>query len=147
MPKDITNSIIEVSQAIIHFQGSYLMQLRDFKDDIESPGHWGFFAGHIETCETPEQTIWREIKEELCWQPKDFYFLGDLIYGNRKMYVYYCELNSDIKSLTLKEGEEVGVFELKQIKEKKLYSKKKKKVFPVTDISYRVFKKFSNDLG
>ena len=54
MLDDSANSFIEVSQALIHFRGSYLMQLRDFKEGIESPGQWGFFAGHIEVEETPE---------------------------------------------------------------------------------------------
>ena len=58
------------------------MQLRDFKSGIESPGHWGFFAGQIETGESAEKTIWREIKEELCWQPQGFAFLGNLIFSS-----------------------------------------------------------------
>ena len=35
--------------------GRYLMQLRDFKPDIESPGHWGFFAGHRNPEESAEE--------------------------------------------------------------------------------------------
>ena len=143
MPDALSNSYIEVSQALIHFKGSYLMQLRDFKDWIESPGHWGFFAGHIEPGESAEQTMFREIKEELCWQPGDIYFLGNLIFGNRRMHVFFCDLNNNIESLSLMEGEEIGVFLSDEIKENKLFSKKKNSFFPITEISHRVFNKFS----
>ena len=124
-PDALSTLNIEVSQALIHFQGRYLMQLRDFKDGIESPGHWGFFAGHIESGESAEQTIWREIKEELSWQPKKFDFLGNLKLRNRRMHVFYCDLNNEIESLSLQEGEEIGVFLPEEIHDKQLYSKKR----------------------
>ena len=146
MHDDSAKSVIEVSQALIYFRGSYLMQLRDFKDGIESPGHWGFFAGHIEEEETPEQTIWREIQEELCWQPESFRYLGEVIAGSRRMQVFHCELEDEIETLSLMEGEEIGVFLPKEIEEKQLYSKKRKSCFPITEISYGVFNKFGRNL-
>ena len=141
-----TKSFIEVSQALIHFRGSYLMQLRDFKEGIESPGHWGFFAGHMRAGETSEQTICREIQEELCWQPESFVYLGELIAGRRRMHVFHCELEDEIETLSLMEGEEIGVFLPKEIEEKQLYSKKRKSCFPITEISYGVFNKFVRNL-
>tara|TARA_A100001015_G_scaffold315471_1_gene427346 strand:- start:168 stop:611 length:444 start_codon:yes stop_codon:yes gene_type:complete len=146
MHDDSAKSFIEVSQALIYFRGSYLMQLRDFKDGIESPGHWGFFAGHIEAEETPEQTIWREIQEELGWQPENFRYIGELIAGSRKMHVFHCELEDEIETLSLMEGEEIGVFLPQEIEERHLYSKKRKSYFPITEISYGVFNKFGKYL-
>ena len=146
MLDDSANSFIEVSQVLIHFRGTYLMQLRDFKDGIESPGHWGFFAGHIEAEETPEQTIWREIQEELCWQPENFRYIGELIAGSRKMHVFHCELENEIETLSLMEGEEIGVFLPQEIEEKQLYSKIRNSFFPITEISYGVFNKFGKYL-
>jgi len=122
------------------------MQLRDFKEEIESPGQWGFFAGKIEEEESAEQTIWREIKEELCWQPKSFDFLGNLNFGNRRMHIFYCDLFDDINTLSLQEGEEIGIFLPKEINENKLYSNKMNSYFPISEISHRVFDKFYKDL-
>jgi len=48
--------------------GSLLMQLRDFKDWIYSPGTWCFFGGKIEPAEFPEAAITRELQEELLGQ-------------------------------------------------------------------------------
>ena len=122
------------------------MQLRDFKEGIESPGHWGFFAGHIEVEEKPEQTIWREIQEELCWQPDSFRYLGEFITVTRWMHVFHCELEDEIGTLSLTEGEEIGVFLPQEIEEKHLYSEKRKSYFPITEISYGVFNKFGKYL-
>jgi len=146
MPDTSIKAYIEVSQALIHFHGRYLMQLRDFKEGIESPGHWGFFAGHVEQGESPEQTIWREIKEELCWHPEAFQHLGDLTFGERRMHVFVCQLKNDIESLKLMEGEEIGVFSPEEIIANKLYSKSRKATFPITEISKKVFDKFCPSL-
>ena len=78
----------------------------------------------MEPKESAEQTIWREIKEELCWQPRGFNFLGNLIFGKLRMHVFYCDLYNDIKTLSLQEGEEIGVFLPEEILDKQLYSKK-----------------------
>ena len=46
MHDDSANSFIEVSQALIHFRGSYLMQLRDFKEGL-NPQAIGVFLQDI----------------------------------------------------------------------------------------------------
>jgi len=43
----------------------YLMQLRDQKAGIFYPGHWGVFGGAIDKGETPDETLRRELEEEL----------------------------------------------------------------------------------
>ena len=142
MPDSPQNSYIEVSQALICKNDYFLIQLRDFKSSIESPGHWGFFAGHIENGENAEQTMWRELHEELCWQPERFCFLGNIIYGNGKMHVFQCELKEDVKTLSLQEGEEIDVFTEKEIIHGLLFSQKKNQYFPITKISRTVYNLF-----
>ena len=46
------------------------------KDRKVLPGHFAFFGGKIEEGENPEEALDREIKEELCFNPKGQEFLG-----------------------------------------------------------------------
>lgn len=54
-----------VAALLQHEDGRYLMQLRDAKEDIFFPGHWGCFGGAVEPGEEPEQALRRELQEEL----------------------------------------------------------------------------------
>ncbi len=45
-------------------EGKILLQQRSDTAKI-APGKWGFFGGGIEEDETPEQALFRELKEEL----------------------------------------------------------------------------------
>ena len=121
------NSInfINISQAFIQIGDSYLMQLRDLKPTIVYPGHWGFFAGHCKKNESPLETMWRELSEELEWQPETINELGNIVLdGNRIMHAHHCQLNIKISQLTLNEGIEIGEFKENEIIEGKLFSKK-----------------------
>jgi 8-oxo-dGTP pyrophosphatase MutT (NUDIX family) len=53
------------SAALIIVAGEYLLQLRDNKHGIFFPGHWGCFGGACDPGESPEQTLVRELSEEL----------------------------------------------------------------------------------
>lgn len=57
--RDATAAIITLED------GRYLMQLRDDKPGIFFPDHWGLFGGAIDTGETGEMSLRRELKEEL----------------------------------------------------------------------------------
>jgi 8-oxo-dGTP diphosphatase len=78
--------------------GRLLIYLRDEKPGISFPNHWDLFGGIIEDGETPEQTLVRELKEEIGIELKDFHFYktfdcseGD-ISPNRK-HIYYAQIN------------------------------------------------------
>ena len=53
------------SAALIIVGGEYLLQLRDNKHGIFFPGHWGCFGGASDPGENPQQTLVRELGEEL----------------------------------------------------------------------------------
>ncbi len=57
------------SAALIIVDGEYLLQLRDNKHGIFFPGHWGCFGGACDPGESPEQTLVRELGEELGLAP------------------------------------------------------------------------------
>lgn len=56
-----------VAVAILHQGDRFLLQLRDDIPTIAYPGYWGFFGGHIEPGETPEQALKRELQEEISY--------------------------------------------------------------------------------
>lgn len=91
--------------AIIVMHGGYLCQLRDDKPDIEWPGYWGLFGGHIDRDETPLEAIRRELQEELAWVPRK---LTQLCEAERVVY-FRCEAD-DFSHMTQREGQDMDVF-------------------------------------
>lgn len=78
--------------------GKLLIYLRDNKPEISFPNHWDLFGGIMEEGETPEQTLVREIQEELGIELTDYSFYktyecteGD-IQPNQK-FIYYAAVN------------------------------------------------------
>ena len=90
-------------------KGEILLYLRDNKPDIPFPNHWDLFGGHVEEGETPEESLLREVKEELDINLTDYTFYkkyecltGDA-YENIK-YIYSGKINLPIEEVTLLEG-------------------------------------------
>lgn len=54
-----------VAAIIVTHDGRYVMQLRDHRNDIFYPDHWGCFGGAVDSGETPRQALERELFEEL----------------------------------------------------------------------------------
>jgi 8-oxo-dGTP pyrophosphatase MutT (NUDIX family) len=111
--------------AVITVQGEYLLQLRDSKPGIFFPAHWGCFGGAAESGETQEQTLARELHEELALalEPDAFrYFTRfDFDLGFARLppiwrYFYELELSaSSLRQVRLGEGAEFRLFKAKDI--------------------------------
>lgn len=60
---------LEVANAVAAIikvdDGRYLMQLRDDKQGIFYPDHWGLFGGAVDPGEEPDAALRRELVEEL----------------------------------------------------------------------------------
>lgn len=54
-----------VAAILVRDDGQYIMQLRDAKDEIFYPAHWGCFGGAVEAGEDPAEALTRELKEEI----------------------------------------------------------------------------------
>jgi 8-oxo-dGTP pyrophosphatase MutT (NUDIX family) len=112
-----------VAALLVHEDGRYIMQLRDQKEGIFYPGHWGCFGGAVEQGEDTLHAMRRELKEELEFEPTslrrftrfDFDFAP---LGHPKVYrLYYEIVVSDVafKRLVLHEGAAVRAFDGKDL--------------------------------
>jgi 8-oxo-dGTP pyrophosphatase MutT (NUDIX family) len=112
-----------VAALLVHQDGRYIMQLRDSKEGIFYPDHWGCFGGAVEPAEDPGEALKRELREELEFAPAglrrftqfDFDFAP---LGHPKVYRLYFEVEVDqpaFQRFVLHEGAEVRAFEGQQL--------------------------------
>lgn len=87
-----------------------LLQKRDDKAPV-NPNLWGLFGGSNEFGETPDETLIRELKEELAitFTPSDFSLYRDYLNPKRQCWRYIYLINTTIKKseVTLGEGEDL----------------------------------------
>lgn len=105
---------------LLNGQKEFLLQLRDKNASI-APGIWAFFGGGIENGETPETALFREIKEELDYIPKNpkLFLTQDYVYGGNSgtKYVFIDQYDPSQK-LQQHEGESMGWFSHERSKKK-----------------------------
>ena len=108
-----------VAALLVHEDGRYIMQLRDSKDGIFYPGHWGCFGGAVERGEDPAQALRRELREEIGFEMDraerftqfDFDFSP---IGQPKVYRVYYEIRvpeGAFRRFVLHEGADMKAFE------------------------------------
>ena len=108
---------------IVDAEGRFLLQHRDDKPEIAHPGLWGSFGGRVEphetdARETPEEGFLRELREELCWQPRcavlydgvPFRTLEDGDARRQLIYAYAAPLDAPLAALELREGQGMTAF-------------------------------------
>lgn len=102
-----------VGMWIINSKGQILLQKRS-ANKKSNPNMWAMCAGHIQTCETYEEAVIRETREEvgLRLEKKDFKPLIDLIAGPKIYKGYYTLCDWAIQNFKKQESE---VAELKWI--------------------------------
>lgn len=107
------------AHAILLRDDEYILQLRDIKADIASPGQWSLFGGLKKTDETPLEAIKREIHEELSIQPAEIHYLwfADYFATFEGEVIRTWFFSSDVSSVwaehNLLEGQSVGIFHFK----------------------------------
>ena len=109
---------------IIFFEHDGRILLQDRRSITKFGEEWGPFGGSIETGETPDQAIRREVKEELDYQLTEIDLVG----------VYFGTLSEDLKfkeylhiakfpgypALHQQEGDHMNLFTLEEAKNLKL---------------------------
>lgn len=139
---------------VLPYTGSkVLMQLRDFKQSINFPGHWGFFGGTVEKGESPERAAERELFEETGFKPESVHKLGSCTLpelDNPVIYYYYCKFTTSIDKVHLTEGSDFALVPFEDVLSGRIYSKKKKGFFPLAAHAFTrdvVMKEFLNKVG
>lgn len=98
-------------------EGKMLLEHRS-KTRKKYPDYWAFFGGHTEEGETPEETVRREVKEELNYDLSNavFLYVRPLENGN-EMHVH-VGLYDESQSITLdpRESQGYGWFTLEEVK-------------------------------
>jgi 8-oxo-dGTP pyrophosphatase MutT (NUDIX family) len=104
-------------------EGNYLLQMRDQKAGIFYPGYWGLFGGAVDSGESPDQTLRRELEEELGLLAETEVYFTELTFdlsfvGGRRIFrrFFVVPINEKMLSgLTLREGSALRVFPAREI--------------------------------
>lgn len=89
---------------LLHPDGRVLMQLRDDKPGIESPGMWSLFGGGLDVGETPEQGMAREVIEETGYRVRHHRPLLVLDGWRARYHIFLAAIDAPLGELTLGEG-------------------------------------------
>ncbi len=95
-------------------KGEILLQLRDEKVK-NFPNHWVLLGGASENGESPEQTVKREIKEEIGIELDDLEHFKDFSYGPFNQSFFYKKIDLNLSEITLMEGKEIRFCSKKDI--------------------------------
>jgi 8-oxo-dGTP pyrophosphatase MutT (NUDIX family) len=121
----------QVAIAILHQDGKFLLQLRDNIPGIFYPGCWALFGGHIESGESSDVAIQRELLEEIGYAPpllKKFSCYAD---AQVIRHVYEGELTVGFDQLVLHEGWDMDLLKPEEIFQGHLYSNRAGQIRPL----------------
>ncbi|MEA5623042.1 NUDIX hydrolase [Nostoc sp. UHCC 0251] len=138
----MNNQPIHVAIAILYQKDKFLMQLRDNIPGILYPGYWGLFGGHIESGETPEVAVKREILEEIGYNLPPFEKFG--CYPDERVvrYVFHAPLLVELNQLVLNEGWDMGLLTTEDIHQGNCYSQNAGEVRPLGNMHQKIMLDF-----
>ncbi|ETA71121.1 NUDIX domain-containing protein [Actinospica robiniae] len=103
------------AMAIVTTPAGIVLHLRDDKPEIPHPACWSLFGGATDDGELPDQTIRRELREELALDEvnlRPLWRVVDLDGDGRQLTIFEARTHRHARELTLAEGQALGVFDL-----------------------------------
>ncbi len=142
----MNGQLINVAVAILYRENRFLMQLRDNIPNIIAPGCWALFGGHIESGETPEIAVQREVMEEIGYELTTFSQFG--IYSDQKAvrYVFQAPLLVPLNQLVLSEGWDLDLLTAEDIQQGEYFSQKAGEVRPLATLPQKIMLDFIKTL-
>jgi len=122
---------------IIFYDDKKRILLQDRRSISKLGEEFGFFGGEIKEDETPEQAVVRETKEELCFDLKEYKYVGEYSYeieeSLKKKFtnfdfdavlckVFIAPLKDNLSKFKLKEGKKMQLFSLDEAEKLKMVS-------------------------
>ena len=107
---------LQAAQAILVLGSKYVMQFRDDRPDIPSPGIWSLFGRMVNEGEDPKRAVEREIYEELSIVPPSYEYLwwvnyfSDYFQKPARSWIYMADVRAVWSSHELNEGADVRAF-------------------------------------
>ncbi|TVQ44841.1 MAG: NUDIX domain-containing protein [Gloeocapsa sp. DLM2.Bin57] len=133
---------IAVAMAILYQQDKFLLQLRDDYPFILYPGHWGLFGGHLESGESPEAGLNRELLEEITYQPPRLNLFRRYVDSKRISYIYHAPLTVTLDQLIQQEGQDLALVSPAAIHQGCYYSEKIAQTRPLGSPHQKILQDF-----
>ncbi len=100
-----------VGALLCHPDGRVLLHHRDNKAGISNPNKWALFGGAVETGESSEEAILRELQEELSFEPLRYHHFVTM-HNQRFFYDFYlAHIDKPLNGLRLGEGQDFAYVE------------------------------------
>ena len=114
------NKPIGVGIILLNSKREVLLFLRDDKPTIPFPNIWDLPGGHPEEAESPEDGIRREMMEEMDLELGEIKFFRKYEWSDFDEYIFWKEIDLDIASINLHEGQRLAYFSPNEIDDTEL---------------------------
>ncbi|NJR48149.1 MAG: NUDIX domain-containing protein [Leptolyngbyaceae cyanobacterium CSU_1_3] len=95
---------------LLNSRRKVLLFLRDDKSSIPFPNMWDLLGGLLDSGESPEDGIRREIREEIEIELGSINFFRKYNFENRNIYIFWKEIDLDLADTKLNEGQRLEYF-------------------------------------
>lgn len=112
--KVLYEKYFKTARCVLHVKDKYLLAIH-YHAKAKSRGKWGLPGGHTESGERLEDTVRRELKEELMIRVDDLHTIGDYPHNANWHRIYGADFHGQILSFDRKELQEIAWFSLDQV--------------------------------